>query len=132
MISTYLRNKIQNYLFTGDAFTPPTKYYVALSKTQPMPDGSGVIEPVGMAYERMELSKGAVDFTSSDNGVVENKTRKMFNESTGDWGNITHYAIYDQKTGGNMLWYNALEKPRNIQDEMQMFIDPKGFVFSLS
>lgn len=131
-ISTYMKNKIQDELFSGVAFAAPSTYYIALSKTAPNADGTGVTEPSGMGYARVSINKDAASFTTSADGVVKNKIRLNFNESTGDWGNITHYAIYDAATGGNMLWFSQLTKARNIQDEMQMFIDPNGLTFTLS
>lgn len=131
MISTYMKNKIQDYLFTGVTFTPPAKYYIALSKTAPNAAGSNVTEPVNMGYSRVGIDKNTASFTTSSDGVVKNKIRLNYGESTGDWGNITHYAVFDAATGGNMLWANTLIKTRNIQDEMQLFIDPNGLTFTL-
>ena len=131
MISNYLKNKIQDYLFSGVAFTPPTTYYVALSKTAPQADGTGVTEPSGGNYARIAVTKSTASFTTSANGVVKNKIRIQTNESTTAWGNCTHYAIYDAPTGGNLLWGNALTKARNIDSEMQLFIDPNGLSFTL-
>lgn len=131
MISNYLKNKIQDYLFTGVAFTPPTTYYIALSKTEPKADGTGVTEPSGGNYARIAVTKGTTNFTTSSSGTVKNKVRLQTNESTTAWGVCTHYAIYDAPTGGNLLWGNALTKSRNIDSEMQLFIDPNGLTFTL-
>lgn len=131
MISNYLRNKIQDYLFTGVSFTPPTTYYLALSKTEPQADGTGVTEPSGGNYARIAIAKNGNNFTTSVDGTVKNKVRLITNESTTAWGNCTHYAVYDTPTGGNLLWGNELTKARNIDSEMQLFIDANGLIFTL-
>lgn len=131
MISTYLRNKIQDYLFRGVAFTPPTTYYVAISKTKPQVDGSGVTEPSGGNYARVPITKATSSFTAPSNGNILNATKIMFNESTSDWGTYTHYAIYDSANGGNLLWGGLLSRSRTIEAEMQLFIDVNGMSFTL-
>lgn len=131
MISTYLKNKMQDYLFLGVAFTPPSNYYIALSKTQPNADGSGVTEPTGGNYARIGISKNTTSFTASIEGVVKNKITLSSPESTAVWGNLPYYAIYDSAIGGNMLWGGALVNPRNMDIEMQLIIDPNGLSFTL-
>lgn len=132
MISTYLKNKLQNDLFCGVDYVPPSVYYIALSKSSPSEDGSGVVEPVGGGYTRLAFNRGVVDFTMSIDGIVKNKIRKEFNESTSVWGRCTHYAIYDAATGGNMLYFNALTHARDVDIEMQLFVNPEDLTFSLS
>lgn len=132
MISTYLKNKIQDYLFCGVAFTPPTKYYIALSTTEPAENGTNVTEPSGGNYARIAMTKGTTDFANAVNGVVKNKTTLLSNESTASWGNLPYFAIYDAPTGGNLLWGGSLVNARNIDVEMQLVIDPNGISFTLS
>lgn len=132
MISNYLSDKIQNSLFIGGLFTPPTKYYMALSKTPPNPDGSNVEEPSGSEYARIVFDRGSVDFNNSINGVVTNKLRKEYAETTSVWGTCTHYAIYDAQTGGNLLWAGELLYSRDIDIDMQLFINPNDLIFALS
>lgn len=132
MISTYLKNKIQNFLFTGEQFTPPENYYIALSSTEPLADGSNVTEPTQGNYGRIEVSRLSGGFTESIDGVVKNAIRLESNESTMAWGTISHYAIYDAPIGGNMLWANAMFKPKNIDSEMILYVEPNGLVFTLT
>ena len=132
MISNYLRNKIQDYLFTGVAFTPPTTYYIALSTTEPQVDGTGVTEPSAGNYARIPIEKNTTNFTTAVSGVVKNKITLIGNESTSAWGNLPYFAVYDTPIGGNVLWGGALVNPRNIDIEMQLVIDPNGLTFTLA
>lgn len=131
MITNYLRNKIQDYLFTGVAFTPPATYYVGLSKTEPKANSTGVTEPSGGNYARIAIAKGTTAFTTSTDGLVKNKITVQSPESTSAWGNLPYYAIYDSATGGNLLYGGTLANPRNIDIEMQLLIDPNGMTFTL-
>lgn len=132
MITTYLKNKIQNNLFTGEAFDLPDSFYIALSSTEPREDGTNVTEPVEGNYGRIEVSRNATTFTTSDDGVVKNAIRLETNESTLPWGIVTHYAIFDAPIGGNVLWANALSKSRDIDSEMILYVEPNGLIFTLS
>ncbi|MEG1142139.1 MAG: hypothetical protein RSE41_06820 [Clostridia bacterium] len=113
------------------AFTPPTSYYIALSKTDPQSNNTGVTEPTGGNYARIRVDKNTTNFLASSNGVVKNKVSLLSNETTAAWGNLPYYAIYDAATGGNLLWGGTLVNPRNMDIEMQLIIDPNGLTFTL-
>jgi len=95
----------------------PSSYYIGLSKTAPSLDGSGVTEPsTSFGYGRVKLT----NLSTPVNGVVSNKEKIIFNESTGDWGTVKYYVIFDTKTvgTGNLLMYGALSKPQKVTPEM--------------
>ena len=114
MTTTYFLNCIAGNVFATSANPQlPTKYYLGLSKTAPSLDGSNVTEPSKTAgYARVEIT----GLSTPQNGVVSNTTPLVFNESTGSWGVVTHYVIYDSQTvgGGNLLMYGELSTSRTI------------------
>lgn len=132
MITTYLKNKIQQFLFTGEEFILPESYYIALSTTEPLEDGSNVTEPTEGNYGRIEVARNESTFTLAEDGVIKNAIRLETNESTLPWGVVTHYGVFDAPIGGNLLWSNALSKSRNIDSEMIVYVEPNGLIFTLS
>lgn len=69
-------------------------------------------EPSGEAgYARAQLAS----LSEPVDGVVSNNQDVTFDESTGSWGTITHYVIFDQQQGGNLLLYNNLTTPREVE-----------------
>ncbi len=118
MNTTYFLNCVAGNLFhTKTSPSIPTTYYIGLSKTVPSLDGSGVTEPSTVAgYERVKLT----DLSTPVNGVVSNKETIKFNESTGDWGTVKYYVIFDTKAvgTGNLLIYGALSNPQIVGPEM--------------
>ena len=85
--------------------------YLALSTTEPTINNSNVTEPVGNGYSRIPISRFmAAPALSSDSSVTEitNNKEIHFNEATGNWGTITHFAIYTSSTGGKPLYVGAL------------------------
>ena len=120
MNTTYFLNLVANNLYRGQN-TPsiPAAYYIGLSKTAPAADGTGVSEPpTSEGYTRVAL----VNLSEPTDGVVTNSDVIKFPESTGAWGTVTHYAIYDAATAGNLLMYGALGSSRSIEADTEVII----------
>jgi len=114
-IANYLENKILDHVLKVASYTPPS-IYIALSTADPTEDGSGMAEPSGGGYARVlhaawnaSLSRGI-----TNDGAVD------FVEATGTWGTISHFAIFDALSGGNMLCYGALSASKLIENEDQL------------
>lgn len=118
MVTTHFLNLLAGNIFGTKKDTAiPTEYYLGLSKTAPTADGEGVGEPKENGYKRVALVS---HLGEPANGVVKNKENVDFEESTGDWGELTHYVIFDEETGGKLLMAGALKKPRNVQSDTVM------------
>ena len=109
--SNYLENKILDHIFGKAAYTQPT-IYIALSTADPLEDGSGLTEPAGGGYARKQTS--GADWNAASGGSISNAAEIAFAEATASWGTITHFAIMDAATGGNMLIYGALSASKTI------------------
>ena len=109
--SDYWENKILDHIFGKGSYTPPV-IYVALSTADPTDDGSGFAEPSGNAYARVQTS--ASDWNVASSGSLDNAGDITFGQATGSWGTITHFALFDAVTGGNMLAHGALNQPKAI------------------
>jgi len=104
----YLENELLDHVFGMGArnYTPPTNIYVALSTTDPGEDGSGLAEPAGGSYAR--VSTVAADWDVAAAGALANANVIEFAEATAEWGDLTHFALFDALTGGNLLAHGAL------------------------
>ena len=111
--SDYWENKILDHIFGKDNYTPPT-IYVGLSTTDPTDAGSGLTEPSGNGYARVQTS--ASDWNAASNGSVDNACNITFAQATGNWGTTTHFALFDAATAGNMLAYGALSQSKSISE----------------
>lgn len=108
--SDYLEDALLNHVLRNTALTSPTTVYVALSTADPTDDGSGLAEPSGNGYARK-----AVTFDAPSGGVCENQV-VTFDQASGSWGTLTHFAIMDALTSGNMLYHSALAAPKAVGD----------------
>ena len=109
--SDYWEDKILDHIFGKASYTPPT-IYVALSTLDPTDDGLGLSEPGGNGYSRKQTSAG--DWNTASGGALDNANEIAFNEATGSWGTITHFALMDAASGGNMLAHGALGESKTI------------------
>lgn len=82
--------------------------YIALSTTNPLADGSGITEPSGDGYARVNTTDFAA--AAETGGVVEalNDALIEFANPTAGWGTISHFAIFDAITAGNLLWVGEI------------------------
>ena len=111
--SDFWENKILDYLFGKDGYSPPT-IHIGLSTSDPGDDGSGLSEPNGNGYSRIQTSGS--DWNASTGGVISNSQDISFSQATGNWGTITHFALFDAVSGGNILASGALSAAKTIGD----------------
>lgn len=122
MNTTYFLNLVSGNVF-GSKKNPeiPEEFYIGLSSTTPDMSGEGVTEPSTTAgYKRVLLDS----LSQPVDGVVSNEDDINFEESTSNWGTITHFVIYDAEAvgGGNLLMYGALSTPRTVETATVMTI----------
>lgn len=104
----YWEAEILDHVFNIGAYTAPS-IYVALSTADPTDDGSGVAEPSGNGYARVLHSSWG-----RSGSIVDNTGSVEFPEASGSWGTVTHFALYDAATSGNMLAHGTLDASRAI------------------
>jgi hypothetical protein len=112
--SDYAENLTLKYLFTTDSVTRPTAWYVGLFTAAPSDAGGGT-EVSGSAYERTATGTMSVSGTSPTN-CTNDAAIEFPAASGGNWGTVTHVAIFDASTAGNMLGWAALTTSRTIND----------------
>ncbi|MBN2271204.1 MAG: hypothetical protein JXN61_11360 [Sedimentisphaerales bacterium] len=109
--SNYLEDELLDHVFGKGSFTPPP-IYVALSTADPLDSGSGLAEPSGSGYARVQTTEA--DWNAASGGAIDNVNAITFNEATGSWGTITHFALMDAASGGNLLIHGALNTSKSI------------------
>ena len=125
MNTTFFLNCVAGNLF-GSKTSPalPTEYYIGLSTSAPVIDGTGVTEPMAEdGYARVKLTA----LGEPVDGVVSNTGTISFPESEKSWGTVTHFVVYDGLADGNLLMYGPLNTPRMVEPQTTMIIKP-GFL----
>lgn len=98
----YLRNKIIDHMLRNQAYTPPTSIYSALYTTATSRTGGGT-EASGGGYARQVMSLVAPSGGVSSNSAVVDHSMPATT--------VTHMALLDASSSGNMLLQSALASP---------------------
>jgi len=112
--SDYTENLVLTWLFTTSSATRPTAWYVGLFTGAPSDTGGGT-EVSGNGYARVATGtmsvSGTTPTTATNGSAIE-----FAAASGGNWGTITHAAIFDASSGGNLIAWGALTTSRTIND----------------
>jgi hypothetical protein len=106
--TTYTEDKVLDHILKGTSFTAPAVVYVALYTSATNAAGGGT-ECTGGGYTRKTMG-----FTTATSGATENNGDVEFPTATDAWGTLTHTAILDASSGGNMLMETALTASKTI------------------
>lgn len=106
--TNYLETEILDHVFAGAAYTAPSTKYLALFTGAPGETGGGT-EVSGGGYARQTVAFTTSGNTTSNNAAVE------FPTATANYGTVTHVAVFDASTSGNMMAYAALSSNKTIE-----------------
>ena len=104
-LSDYSENLLLKWLLTNSAATRPTTWYIALS-TAATTDAGSVTEPSTGGYARQAVTFSVTSDTASNTAQIDFV-------SSADWAAITHVAVFDASTAGNMLFHGPLTTSRD-------------------
>ncbi len=110
-LSNYTENKIAELLAGKTGMALPA-VYLALSTADPGEDGSTIAEPAGNGYARTAT---AGKWAAASGGTIANAANITFPEATASWGTVSHVALFDAVSGGNMLASGALNSSQEIR-----------------
>lgn len=125
-LSNYLKNAVINHMLRNQAFTPPVTMYLGLFTAAPGPTGGGTEVSVG-AYARQAI---ALDAPTA--GVTQNTVDITFPTPTANWGIVTHAAVFDAASGGNMLLFGSLVSAKSVLAGNPFKVLDGDFDFSLT
>lgn len=116
-LSDYLEGQLINHLFRTGSFAKPTALHVALFTAAPTDAGGGT-ECTGGAYARVSVTPADAAFAAptAGDGETSNLGEITFPAPTANWGQATHWAIFDAATAGNLLMHAALTTPKTINN----------------
>lgn len=120
--SDYLENEVLDHILGEGSrnFTSPATLYVGLfTSSGGLETNSPTNEISGNGYLRQ-----AVNFNLASGGSATNDGAIQFPTATGTWGTITHMAIMDAISGGNVIFYSALTTAKTVEtDDVFQFSD---------
>jgi len=129
-MTNYLEAALMNHTFRNSAYSSPTTVYLALFTTATADDGTGT-EVTGGSYARQPVAFAA---GSQVNGAyqIANSADVEFPIATANWGTVTHAAMFDALSGGNMLIHGALTTSRTVNTNDQIKFSAGDLKLSLT
>lgn len=108
--SNYLRGKLIDESLRNINYVPPTIVYVALHTADPTVNGLPATEVAGSWYQRQTVTFGA----QSTAGQTFSTNDVTYAPVTGSSVTVTHFAIWDAQTLGNMLYFGTLASSKTF------------------
>jgi hypothetical protein len=109
-MSNYLEDALTDHIFhASNTYTPlpNTNLYLGLHTADPTDAGGN--ETVYTNYARQIIAFG----TASSRAITQNG-EVTFPQCGATGATITHYGVYDNSTGGNLLFYGALTTSKDV------------------
>lgn len=122
--STYLEDKIINFVLRNVAYTAPTTVYLALYTSSPTAADSGT-EVTGGSYARQ-----SVTFSASSSGSTSNSGTITFSGMPA--ATVTHFGIRDASTAGNLLYWGPLTASKTTSSGDTLTVSASGLTVSES
>jgi hypothetical protein len=119
--------------FGAEGYTPPATWYIGVSTSQILQDGTGATEPSDGMYERVAVPNNGTNWITSVNGRGrENALLIEFPRATTDWGTIVSAALYAAPTGGSPLYFADLERSKIVQFNDSLLIESSELQIDIS
>jgi hypothetical protein len=116
--SNYLENALLNHTLRNTAYTQPSGLWLALFTNTSGNAAANLeagtltdeISTSGTAYGRQ-----AIAFNAASGGSAALTDTETFSAATSNWGTITHVAVMDASTSGNVLFWGAVTTAKTIE-----------------
>lgn len=100
-------------LNAANGVAPAVNRYIGLFTAAPG-EGGGGTEVTGGSYARPLMAFAGATTDGGGVTTAANSAEVLFTTATADWGTVTHFAIFDAVSAGNMLWHGPLTTARTV------------------
>ena len=109
--SNYLENALLDHTLGNTAYTQPTVYIGLWTADDGLESGTitSEVSTAGTGYARQTIA-----FDAAVNGSTGNTSTVTFPTATANWGTITHIALMDAASGGNVLFHGSVTTSKTI------------------
>mgnify|MGYP001004225249 CR=1 FL=1 len=113
-ITNYLETKLLDHTLNGVTYTPAATLYLALCTADPTDAATGA--SMNEVADSGAYARKAIAFGAAASRAIANNAQVSFDQATGSWGTVTHFAIVDSAThgAGNVLATGALSESKSV------------------
>lgn len=135
--SNFLENRVLDHVLGEGArnFTSPATLFLGLFTN--VGTGTSANLEAGILTDEVSTSGTAygrqgVNFNAAINGSATNNGTVTWTTATANWGTVTHVAIMDASTAGNVLFYGNLTSSKIIETGDTFQITNENLTVSLA
>lgn len=131
--SNYLENKVLDHVLRNTAYSQPSGLWLGLftntsgNAATNLEAGTLTDEVSGNGYARKTVA-----FAAASGGTTASSATVTFDAATGNWGSITHVAVMDAETAGNVLFWGAVTSAKTIESGDQFQVSSGNLTISLA
>jgi hypothetical protein len=131
--SDYLENSVLDHVLGNANYTQPSTLYLGLftndsgSAAANLEAGTLTDEVSGGDYGRETIA-----FDPASGGSADSSATVTFPAATASWGEITHVAVLDAASGGNVLFWGAVTTPKTIESGDTFQVSAGNLTISLA
>tara|TARA_R110000822_G_scaffold190302_1_gene329073 strand:+ start:2600 stop:3013 length:414 start_codon:yes stop_codon:yes gene_type:complete len=133
--SDYLELKLLDHSLGTAGYTAPSTVYVGLfvstvdaaTTLANLEAGTLTDEISGNSYARQSIAFGAASA-----GSATNSGSVTFPTASGNWGTITHLAVIDASSSGNVIYAGALDSSKLIETGDTFVIQASNLTITLA
>lgn len=112
--SDYLENALFSAVLRGGTYTGGAVYIALFTSDPTDAAGPGEVSDSGYSRQRAHTATPSDGFTAPANGVGTNAKNIVFPAIIDSQVTVTHWAVFDSLTAGNMLYHAALLNPKTL------------------
>lgn len=129
-LSTFAANKVLNILFNGETYSIPNVYMALFTDGTGLSTGQLTGELSGDNYGRVNITANG-GFTVPSEGTTRNAALLEFPTASENWGVVTHAAIVDAATEGNVIAYGELAEPQPVYKGVNFQFAPENVIIRI-
>ena len=108
--SDYLENKLLDHTLGNTSYAQPTNYVALFTADTGLETNAPSAEVSGGGYARQTAS-----FAAASGGSCSTDATITFPAATANYGTVTHVAVMDALTSGNVLFHGAVTSSKTIE-----------------
>lgn len=126
--SDYLEDAVLDHVLGNTTYTPAGTLYLGLwTADDGLESGTLTSEVSGGSYARQSIT-----FDAAASGSADSAATVTFPAATANWGTITHVAIMDASTAGNVLFHGAVTTSKTIESGDTFQVSAGNLTISLA
>lgn len=130
--SDYLENEVLDHVLGVAAYTPAATLYIGLFTSAGGLETNEAVNQTEISTSSTGYARQAVTFNAAASGSSDSAATVTFPAATANWGTITHVAVMDAATGGNVLFHGAVTTSKTIETGDTFQISAGNLTISLA